>query len=127
MKRDNPMRKLTLMLLALAAAPVAATAAEYTIMIYERPAQIALRESRTPEGAAYWAAFAAYGEQMTAAGIMRGGAALVTTPAQGLGAPSGHFLIEAPDLAAAEAWAARAPSVARGGTARASAHIAMAR
>lgn len=117
-------------LLALAAAAVLtilpAQAAPYTLFIYESGAQLALRPSADAAGAAYWAAYDAYGKQLEAAGILRGGSALTT------GAPvaqvvagetsrpettfavtplalGGYFQIEVASDEEAIAWAARLP------------------
>ncbi len=112
------MRSTLPLALALATAcltPIAAPAAEYTLLIHETEAQLALRADRGPAGAAYWAGYAELGRAMTQAGILRGGAALDTAatpastgPATRLG---GYFVIDVPDLDAARAWAARVPVV----------------
>lgn len=126
-------RFLVTALLSLAAAGV--QAAQYQIMIYETPAELAKRTDPGPAGKAYWDRFAAYGEQLKAAGILRGGAALhganaartvtldggqvrvAERPAAShrkteLG---GYFVIETGQLEDAVAWAAKAPSPATGG------------
>lgn len=119
-------------LLSLAAA--GAQAAQYQIMIYETPTELAKRTDTSPSGKAYWDRFAAYGEQLKAAGILRGGAALhagsearsvtiesgqvrvaprpVASSRTELG---GYFVIETDKLEDAVAWAAKAPSPSTGG------------
>ena len=47
----------------------------YTIFLYETDADFAARTDEK-RGSAYWGAFAAYGEKLKAAGVVRGGAAL---------------------------------------------------
>ena len=126
-------RFLAIALLSLAAAGV--QAAHYQIMIYETPAELAKRTDLSPAGKAYWDRFAAYGEQLKAARILRGGAALhgarearsvtleggqvrvaehpvVSSSKTELG---GYFVIEIDKLEDAVAWAAKAPSPATGG------------
>jgi hypothetical protein len=105
-------------------APVPATAAPFTLFIYETPAQLALREAATPAGQAYWAAWSSYAEALAKAGIVRGGSALVvaggaitvsaTGDRDGPAAPSGltlggYFQIDVADLAVAADWARKAP------------------
>lgn len=104
----------------LLAAP--ATAADFTILIYETPRAIAVRADPGPAGQAYWARFATYGKALTDGGVLRGGAALA--PA-GRGAPSGYFQIAADSPAQARAWAAKAPAFGDGGRAVAVANVPM--
>jgi hypothetical protein len=113
----------------------AAAAESFTIFVYERPADLALRSDTTARGQAYWADYARFADALQKAGAIRGGAPL-QLPQQGRvirsGGPSrgvdgalgagglhlgGYFNIEAPDLDAAAALAAQAPSVRRGGAA----------
>jgi hypothetical protein len=111
---------------ALLAAP--ALAEPFTLMIWETPEDIALRTDTTEAGQAYWGGYMAFAEAAGAAGVLRGGSALMTeagrivtigaTPA----APGplllgGYFQIEVPDLAAARAWAAKLPAAATGAVA----------
>jgi hypothetical protein len=92
----------------------AAPARDYTLMIYERADQLALRTDAGTKGQAYWAAFAGIGQDMAKAGVLKGGAPL--DPAMG-NAPlklSGYLVIDVPDTAAAKAWAAKVPAAATG-------------
>lgn len=118
-------RKLPGPLAALAAITALATpaaAADYTLILYEAPAQIALRGNTGPAGAAYWQGFAAAGEALARAGALKGGAALEPAPAASIGArgngrsasPSGYFIVSAPDLAAARRLAAAIPAASTG-------------
>ncbi len=112
------MRCLLLICATLAAAPAAAR--EYTLFIHEAPAQLALRDDAGARGAAYWSGFAAAGQALAKAGALKGGAALEPRAAASLGkakttpTPSGYFIIEAPDLAAARALAATIPAAKTG-------------
>ena len=103
----------------LVAAP--AFAEPFTLMIWETPEEIALRTDTTEAGQAYWAAYMAFAQEAGAAGVIRGGSALMTDAAAivTLGAgPSaegalllgGYFQIDVPDLAAAQDWAAKLPA-----------------
>lgn len=104
-----------------------AQAEQYTLMIFETPAELASR-SDNAKGAAYWSAYADYSKAMQAAGVLRGGAALAvddrarrveirngkrrvtdTRAALGLG---GYFIIDVATLDAALDWAAKAPTQA---------------
>lgn len=116
------MRHAAALALALAC-PFAADAAPFTLMIHEAPSAIALRADPGPEGAAYWAGFAAFSRQAAASGVLRGGAALEPAPgADGL-LLGGYFIIDVPDAAAARDWARRLP-VAPGGRVDVIAHAA---
>lgn len=106
--------------------------AQYTILIWETPAQLALRTDAS-KGPAYWSAYADFGNQLQQAGVLRGGTALRTgdavrvvtirsgattvTPegqrsvANELG---GYFIIEVGTLDEAVRWAARAPAAPTG-------------
>ncbi|WP_426162978.1 YciI family protein [Sandarakinorhabdus sp. DWP1-3-1] len=112
------MPRLPLILLALAATPAAAR--EYTLVIHEAPAQLALRADTGPRGAAYWQGFAAAGQALARAGALKGGAALEPRAAASLGSgaagptPTGYFIVEAADLAAARALAAGIPAARTG-------------
>ena len=119
------MRRIFFPLMAVAmAAPATAQAAEYSVFIYETPAQLALRTAQDEAGKAYWGAFAAYAAEMTKAGVLRGGAALVTAP-EAKNQPTGYFIIDVATPAEADAWASKAPSVSHGGSASARAHLPM--
>jgi hypothetical protein len=108
--------RLPLLLTLLAAAP--ASAADFTLLIYETPAQLALRVDPGPKGAAYWKGFADAGAALAKAGALKGGAALDARAASiGTGsaaAPTGYFVISAPDLDAAKALAANIPAARTG-------------
>ncbi len=126
----NPFLAISLMSLV----ATGAQAAQYQLMVYETPAELAKRSDPSPAGKAYWERFAAYGEQLKAAGILRGGAALhggrtarsvtveggqvrvadrpVASSKTELG---GYFVIETDRLEDAVAWAAKAPSSSAGG------------
>jgi hypothetical protein len=124
--------KRTLFTLLLAGASAAAGAAEYQLMIYEHPAELAKRSDAGPAGRAYWAGFDSYGKALQAAGVLRGGGALQAVAATRVVAPGGQtqaqtlpaggsqlggwFVIDAPNLDAAVAWAAKAPSALSGGS-----------
>lgn len=114
-------------------AAMPARAAEFTLFLYETPADFALRTDATARGQAYWAAYGAFAKALQEAGVIRGGAPLqpgasartlvvkdgkpvVATGAYGrtgleLG---GYFKIEVADVEAALAWAAKAPAAATG-------------
>lgn len=109
-----------------------ANAGEYTVFVYETPAEYALRTDPGEAGKAYWAEFAAFADILAKSGAMRDGAPL-TAPSDGLRlsaagvAPpqvgkdglllSGWFKIEAADRDAAQALAAQLPAIRRGGAA----------
>ena len=110
----------------LVAAP--AFAEPFTLMIWETPEEIALRTDTTEAGQAFWAAYMAFAQEAGAAGVIRGGSALMTDAAAivTLGAgPSaggalllgGYFQIDVPDLAAAKDWAAKLPASRTGAVA----------
>ncbi len=100
--------------LALAALPVSAEA--YTLFIYETPAEIALRTDPGADGAAYWAAYSEFGAQLGRDGVVRAGAPLIPgETGTGELLLGGYFQIETGSRAAAEAYAAEAPSSKRGG------------
>jgi hypothetical protein len=112
-------KRLAAALLLATAAPAAAE--PFTLVIYESPQDLAARSD--PERApAYWASYAAFGEALAKEGAMIGGGAVETAATGGLvGRPaaeplsySGHFVIEAADLAAAVRWAERLPAARTG-------------
>lgn len=113
-------------------APSAPDAQLYSIMIWESPAQLALRTDPV-HGATYWAAFAKIGEELQRAGVLRGGTALrtgdeVRTVTVRNGNPQvrhvahvraredlgGYFIIEVASLDEALRWAARIPTAITG-------------
>ncbi|RVT43600.1 YciI family protein [Sphingobium algorifonticola] len=102
----------------LAGAGSAAQARDFTLMIYERPQDLALRDDRGEAGRRYWGDYAAFGAALAQAGVMKGGAALddPSPVAAGDDAPrlSGYFIIDVADHAAAETWARRISAAATG-------------
>jgi hypothetical protein len=103
-----------------------ASAEQFALFVYETPADFAARNDPA-KAPAYWGGFAALGEEMRAAGIVRGGGPLgepalgatvsvrdgrttSTAVAGGAEALSGWFVIDVADRAEAEAWAARVPA-----------------
>lgn len=105
----------------------------FTLLIYETKADLAAR-SDPGKSTAYWAAYGAYAQAMTQAGILRGGTTLpgkagvrtvhgtdakpaVANPPAGaeprceLG---GYFIIEVADMEAALDWAKKSPGTASG-------------
>lgn len=104
----------------------------YAIIVYETPSEVAAREDPTRAGP-YWAAYTAYSQALSAAGVSVGGAglqpaAMATTIRLRGGSQQvqdgpfadtkellgGFFLIDVPDLDAALMWAARCPSASTG-------------
>lgn len=101
----------------------------YTLFIYESPEQLALRPASGDAAAAYWNAYDAFGKELAAAGVLRGGSALTTaapvallgvdeggvaSPVARSGRPlGGYFQIDVATDAEAIAWAAKVPA---GGT-----------
>ena len=111
-----------------------AAAAEYTLFLYEAPADMQLRSDQSEAGRAYWAAYGSYAKALQDSGVIRGGAPLqapdtakIVTITDGRAATTpgayaatdlilgGYFKIDVADEAAALAWAARAPAAMRGG------------
>jgi hypothetical protein len=113
-------RAVSLLALALSAAP--ALAQPFVLLIHESPDQIALRDDKGAAGMAYWQAYADFGKEAAAAGIMRGGAAMVPVPVAVTGAElgpdalvlGGFFQIDVPSATEAEAWAAKLPAATTG-------------
>ncbi len=115
-------------LAALLGAP--ASAAPFTLFVYESPAEQAKRGDAGPAGKAYWDAYAAFGKEAQAAGIMRGGSVLNPGAtarvvagkggvSEGAFAPSklelgGYFIIDVATLDDAVAWARKLPAAATG-------------
>ncbi len=108
-----------------------ASAGEFTIFVYETQADLDLRDSKTPESAAYWAAYADFAAALQQSGAIRGGAPLKdpstarTIRAGSKAMPGGYqqtglhlggyFQIEVATLGAAMKLAGQAPSLTRGG------------
>jgi len=106
---------------------------QVTMLFHEAPEDFALRGDTTAKGLEYWGAWRAYMDAAQAAGIVRGGNALLpadraviirnhgATP-QVLDGPyaetkeqlGGYVLLEVPDMETAIAWAARCPAAVRG-------------
>jgi hypothetical protein len=116
----------SLLALAAAFAPMTVLASSYALCIRETPARIAARTD-PQAGPTYWAEFAAFGDQLKAAGILRSGSAFDTRapsktvkPGQPSGATAlarpgadtfgGYFVIEVNSEAESLAWAARVPN-----------------
>lgn len=105
--------------------PSTATPSEqlYTVLIYERPADLANRTSKSKSDA-YWSSYDSFAAALMKAGALRGGSALdeqVTITVRGAGSADaavtgarlgGYFVIAAPTRAAAEALAKLAPPAA---------------
>jgi hypothetical protein len=105
-----------------------AVAGDFTLVIHESPAQLALRSDPGARGTAYWQGFAAAGAALAKSGALKGGAALEPRAAATIGSgtgptPSGYFVITAPDVAAAKKLAALIPA-ARSGRVEIIAHAA---
>jgi hypothetical protein len=100
----------------------------YTLLIYADPAKVPGPE--TPEGQSEFAGWMSITDDITEAGIMRGGSALHPTPtattlrvrdgetlltdgpfAETKEVLGGFYLIDVPDIDAATAWAAKMPHV----------------
>lgn len=87
-----------------------ATAEDYTLIIHESAGQLALRTDTGAKGAAYWGGYAAIGQELAKAGVLKGGAALDPGPAAKGDRIGGYFVIAVPDRASALAWAAKIPA-----------------
>lgn len=110
---------LTTLLLTLSAGT--AMAEPFVLLIHETPEEIARRTDPGEDGMAYWAAYAAFGAEAQAAGILRGGAAMVPVPVAETGdlpettlVLGGFFQIDVADAAAARAWADKLPAARTG-------------
>lgn len=98
----------------------AASPSEFTILIYESDAQLALRTSPA-QADAYWSAYDHFAGALAKAGVLRGGSALdeqTAATVRGTGSADravrgarlgGYFVIAVADLAAARSWAKQAP------------------
>jgi hypothetical protein len=107
-----------------------ARADTFMLVIQEAPAEFAKRDRQSADGQAYWTAYAEYGRALQTAGILRGGSpvgAALGTVRMAKGAVragaaertdglvlGGFFLIDVPDAATANVWAARAPAATTG-------------
>ena len=119
----SPRTTIASALICAAAIGASARAEQYTLMIIETPAELALRED-TEKGPAYWNAYADFSRAMQTAGVLRGGAALAVDDRvrhvvgdqrrAAAGKDSvrlgGYFVIDVANLDAAMAWAAKAPT-----------------
>ena len=114
--------KSSLLALALALASGPALAEQFVLLIHESPEQLALRGDAGAAGQVYWAAYADWGREAAAAGIMRGGAPMVPVAAALIGQAGepprltlgGFFVIDVADATAATEWAARLPAAETG-------------
>lgn len=98
----------------------AAGPSEFTILIYESDAQLALRTSPA-HADAYWSAYDQFAGTLAKARVLRGGSALdeqTASTVRGTGSADravrgarlgGYFVIAVADLAAARTWAQQAP------------------
>ena len=101
-------------------------AAPFTLFIYEDQSQLDLRPGTDSASQAYWASHDAFGKDLAAAGVLRGGSALNTggsvapvtaakaEAASSTHAPSplalgGYFQVDVPNEADAVQWAQKAP------------------
>lgn len=106
-----------------AQAPQPAALTEFTIFIYESPADLA-RRTDPARAAEYWGAYNTFAKQLADAGALRGGSALAESDAvtvRGSGGADaavrgarlgGYFVIAARDRAEALQLARRAPAFA---------------
>jgi hypothetical protein len=104
----------------------------YTILIYEAPAELAARADDRRKDA-YWGAYRAYTKALTDAGVMVGGAGLQPPQtatmvrqrdgkrhvqdgpyAEAKEQLGGYYVINVPDLDTALEWAARCPAASTG-------------
>lgn len=111
-----------------------AFAAEYTLLVYEHPHELAKRTEESPVGQAYWAGYGAFAGELKSAGVLRGGAALRPNAdartlqidgakpvvsqrayAESGAQLGGYFVIDVDSLEVALAWASKVPSAANGG------------
>lgn len=107
--------------LLLSATACSAQAAEFTVLIYESPVELAKRASST-DGPAYWVGYNQFAGALAQAGVLRGGSALnetETTTTRGQGGSTravpgarlgGYFVIDVPGIEAAKQWAQKAPA-----------------
>lgn len=104
-------------------APAAARATDYTLFVYETPAELAQRDDpKTAQG--YWASYGAFAQAAAQAGVMRGGAAVALASEGAATGPTkagparaqltGYFVIAAADYAEASRWAAKLPAAKTG-------------
>jgi hypothetical protein len=105
-----------------APATAAAPRAQFTILIFERPGDLARRTG--PSADAYWSAYDAFAAALAQAGVLRSGSALaedVRATVRGQGSADaavrgarlgGYFVIEAASLDEARRLARQAPAFA---------------
>lgn len=98
---------------ALAGTP--ARAESYTLLIYETPADLRLRDDNGAAAKDYWASYASFGRTLAEAGVLRGGAALMVPAKVTTVTLGGYFTLETASRAEAERFATRAPAIKRGG------------
>lgn len=116
-----------------AAAASPAAAVPFTLVIFESTGDVEKRTDKGETGITYWGSYAAFAEEATKAGVLRGGTALhatenvyavtgrdggvAQTTAFDAREPlrlSGFFQIDVPDAAAAIDWAAKIPAARTG-------------
>ena len=110
-----------LVAMALAILGPTAQAGEFTLLIYEKPTELAKRNAPSAINN-YWQSYNAYADLLVKAGVMRGGTALdekasAVIRSEGVNEfrdarLGGYFVIEAADLDAARVWASKAPASA---------------
>lgn len=110
-----------LLAIALAMIGLPAQAAEFTLLIYEKPAELSKRDNSSSSNA-YWESYNQFAGLLVQAGVLRGGTALDANPSgqrRNKGGADqaitgarlgGYFVIEAPTLDAAREWAGKAPA-----------------
>ena len=111
------MLRLTLSLTFLLFITPLAKAEQYTLLVFERSAELAKRTDTGNRGREYWQQYADFGRSLANAGVLKGGAALHPVEVLGVGDArlGGYFIIETSTLAEAERWAAQAPASRAGG------------
>lgn len=131
MTRKFAMLAATVMLSITIASPAAA--APFTLVIFESTSDVEKRTDKGETGTAYWGNYAAFADEATKAGVLRGGSALhatrqvyavagkdgvvAETAAFDVDAPlrlSGYFQIDVADAASAIAWATKIPGAKTG-------------
>lgn len=129
----NNLARLVLTVILAAGTVSSASAAPFTLVIFESTAEVAKRNDTSDIGTAYWGTYARFAAEAGEAGILRGGSALdvadqvyavvgrdgvpVAAGAFDENAPlrlSGYFQIDVADAAAAITWAEKIPAAATG-------------